>query len=631
MPAPTLTLSDIARVAGVQRPVVTTWRRRTSIGGTHASFPAAVARTGNVEHFDRDEVVAYLRLTGRGNRPVDDADLEAASYSETGTDPDTLHAALTLRLLAGEDLAESDAETLLELAEWHDPGDAFLRREISTLITGEVVDDAVLLHVDEAVAASYGAADALDRLAASWSRRSAQVRGLSAGLVTLVAGLCGELAEAPVTLRGDALAVAVAQRTADATVTTDATTDADDRRTLREVRARGLRPGPATEASRPLAVVSVLGLAPQDALTAAENAILGLGPGDRIVVLGAATVLCDDRLPAPARQLRDEILRSVSHHLRFAARLPHGHDGDAPRAALGLWVVQCGDPAPLVVLADVSTRRLDEIEAADLALDAYAAVTGDQRRQLRYARTVERPRMMAGRSVVPPGIGPRRLGRPDAAAGAARVDAMTLRVTAPLPEYAGHVAAATAPGPGATTRSIAELRSAGEVRLRQGFRLDPTLALPPGAVRVIDPVHGWRPETFDPLDVEDRLPRAVRTKPGDVVFVTSPRPRAVVDVDGGSLVVSPARILRPAAGTALGPHLLCELIERQPDTATDWRAWHVPVLRPEVARDLESHLAGLQRLRRELAERAALTTDLAKALIEGAATDTLTLVTTEGD
>ncbi len=63
----TLSLTDVAALAQVRRAVVSTWRRRPRAGGVEAPFPAPVATDGRSERFNRDEVVAWLEATGRGN------------------------------------------------------------------------------------------------------------------------------------------------------------------------------------------------------------------------------------------------------------------------------------------------------------------------------------------------------------------------------------------------------------------------------------------------------------------------------------------------------------------------------------------------------------------------------------
>lgn len=71
-----LTLSDIAALARVQRPVVTTWRKRSR--GTDRPFPPRKAYINGQEFFDVEEIVTWLEATGRGKNP--DARADAAAH-----------------------------------------------------------------------------------------------------------------------------------------------------------------------------------------------------------------------------------------------------------------------------------------------------------------------------------------------------------------------------------------------------------------------------------------------------------------------------------------------------------------------------------------------------------------------
>ncbi|BAS18310.1 hypothetical protein AHiyo8_pI66140 (plasmid) [Arthrobacter sp. Hiyo8] len=62
-----MTLSDVAALAQVQRPVVSMWRKR-SAGSIHP-FPQPAALDGGLELFDADHIAAWLTVTGRGNNP----------------------------------------------------------------------------------------------------------------------------------------------------------------------------------------------------------------------------------------------------------------------------------------------------------------------------------------------------------------------------------------------------------------------------------------------------------------------------------------------------------------------------------------------------------------------------------
>jgi hypothetical protein len=71
-----MTMTDIAELAGVQRPVVTTWRRR------HADFPAPAGGDESQPLFGPSDVAAWLFGTGRIGR--ERADQELSLFMLTG-------------------------------------------------------------------------------------------------------------------------------------------------------------------------------------------------------------------------------------------------------------------------------------------------------------------------------------------------------------------------------------------------------------------------------------------------------------------------------------------------------------------------------------------------------------------
>ena len=106
-----LGLSDVARLAGVHRPVVSVWRQRAA--GSGAPFPPAVKVRDGQEFFDGSAVARWLAQTGRGNNPTATEDVVAFG-TVTGsavTGPATLSALtalLTLTVMAGRHLATAD-------------------------------------------------------------------------------------------------------------------------------------------------------------------------------------------------------------------------------------------------------------------------------------------------------------------------------------------------------------------------------------------------------------------------------------------------------------------------------------------------------------------------------------------
>ena len=96
-----VSLADIARLARVQRPVVSMWRKRPAARGEIIPFPQPRATHDAHEVFDLAEVLGWLERTGRGNNP--DARIEAPLAlrvpARHGGETATLEAVLALSSL----------------------------------------------------------------------------------------------------------------------------------------------------------------------------------------------------------------------------------------------------------------------------------------------------------------------------------------------------------------------------------------------------------------------------------------------------------------------------------------------------------------------------------------------------
>lgn len=170
-----VTMTEIARIAGVTRQAVTNWRRRSG----SAPFPLAVDSLGGAERFDLRDILDWIDATGRGRNV--DARLDAPSIAVPGDlDLDNAVALLALRGGVSEDLAPLSPQERIALAEEMDPDDRYLLAEVREL----AADDDLAAYVDELLAAAFGPSDALDRLYAS---RAAQgSRGLTPALIDLL-------------------------------------------------------------------------------------------------------------------------------------------------------------------------------------------------------------------------------------------------------------------------------------------------------------------------------------------------------------------------------------------------------------------------------------------------------------
>jgi hypothetical protein len=338
-------------------------------------------------------------------------------------------------------------------------------------------------------------------------------------------------------------------------------------------------------------------------------------------------------------ELRDALLRQG--RVRAIVRLPRGLLITRPRQALALWVLgPAHHTVPIeerwTTLADLSDVELDQAAIGDLVSDLVAAM-GDRRtvqaHAFRFARPVATRTLLAGRGHL---VEPRpalvrrpRVSGPDLAVRIAELTAALGSVDVEPPVDIGVEAYDVEAGASSTTLGAAV--SAGHLRVLPGNRLN-SAALPGGTVRVVgsEELSGVaRPAAsgIDRLAFEAAHPAGRYTEPGDVVFCTSPRPAALVDVDGGAVVISPARVLRihATAPGGLLPDVLAADINAAPAGAKTWRGW--PIRRvPATERDaLTTVLAVLGRQRVDARERLALLDELEHLVVRGVASGSLHL------
>jgi hypothetical protein len=618
MTGPTLTLRDVADLAGVQRAVVSMWRRRPRVRGQLIPFPDPVPGGGPVERFRRDEVVAWLERTERGNNPEHRLDAQAWSVP-AGASLEDLVRLLCLAAHADGDLADLTAAERESLAERADPGDDVLLSEVRHL----AATNETLRFVDDLVEASYGLPEALARLEAGPANRALAHRDLTdeaTELVAAVVAACTEYLDAdrvPVAVTGcpTSLALAVASSARPLAVT-------DDGPEGRALRRRALlhdldlvdKPDP------PLAhLLSVVGLATDPALDRLDDLLVDLAPAHLAVVVGPASVLCE-RLRGEQERKRAQTLRV--RRLVAALRLPRGLWRKAHRQALGLWVCAGDQSTDRPMVADLGAYPPAELSIDDVAADVSGALSSRDTRAFRYLRAADLPAILTGAPIVPPGVRAPRLRSPYGD-HLDRVQAAALVTAEPQPPLDVLVAAA----PGAVVlrqRSLGELREAGLIKVLRGSRIDPQHGTPDGSVPVLTGDPEADGVALDPLDAARLYPRARRTEPGDVVFAQGPPPRARVDERGGSLVASPARIirLRPTAGA--GPHTFAAIINYQSPTS-EWPTWSVPLLDPAGAEALEAALVEAAAYGVALRQRQQARHDLITALIDGVAAGAVTV------
>ncbi|MFD7161561.1 hypothetical protein ACFV9C_43740 [Kribbella sp. NPDC059898] len=608
---PTLTLTNVALLARVSRPVVSMWRRRPRARGQFVPFPSAVATVGGIDRFDRDEVVGWLEQTGRGNNPEAREDAPALSIPESA-DADDVVTLLCLHAMSGTELAELDTAELHALAEQIDPADEILQREVYQLRA----DTDLFGYVDDLVGASYGVSDALARFESGRLQRQAGERGLAEGVVEL---LCKAGDAARAHLGGESIALVppsdhrLASRLAERFPAILAGPSASGRELRRLAVIGGFEV--IGEARGTVRVVSVVGESEAVALDALDDLVVSLRPTDIGIALGSAAVLCDE-LTGSGEQRRAQTLRAGN--LAMAIRLPRGLWKTAHRQSLAVWIVQGGRRTRSLRMADLTSESFD---LTDLASDISAALKLTEARAYRYARAGELAPVLAGGPVVPRGIRAVRLGTASSTSHLDEIHTATLTTNEPVPGY--DVTAAPAPGQVLLKqRSLGELVAAGHLAMKRGSRIDVTGQDREGTVRLLTADASVEDARLDPLDAVQLYPRATRTEPGDVIFRPRPRPLARVDLEGGALVASPSRILRLRPGATIGPQALAAIINLLAPPGTDWQTWSVPDLHAREAEALDATLAGaaqyLANLRRHIQATHDLTTSLIRGVASGA-------------
>ncbi len=674
-----VSLLDVAETAHVRRPVVTVWRRRYAGGAD--PFPEPVRQRGTQHLFSAAKVAAWVERNGRGNNPEFAIDLAVRAFSQDdGAAHLSLLSALTallrVKAAAGAALAARTPAEILDLADDVDPEDADSYTEIEA--AGDDLPRLAAL-ADVLADSAYTPAAALEQLLTATTAAAALARDatrpvldldrpvpatLTPVALELTAAIAGALhTRTPFTVadpepgRGDLLtAVLGDQEHLDPPVAVlPAGAGRATRRRLAahgyQVRARDLDQGFGTDA---LVVTALTGehLPEQEVLERIEDIALRLAPGQRALVLGPARALLDAAEGRGVETVRSQLLRTDK--VRAAVLLPPGLVPERSRERLALWVL--GDAHPQVpirqrwvMVADVSEQlltpsgRLDRAVLSDLLTDLVAAMgTAAQvgAHAFAFARFTLTATILAGGGGLLASARPvQRSVREDDGVASAHAQEL-LRVLAEQPRtpvtFSTQRGSAVAP----RTARIGELIDKGVLRRLPGHRIDPgdvhAAAGAPGEVAVIgeaeltgEAAPGSR--VADRLELEARCPASRLTEPGDVVFTVTPRPAALVDAAGFSVVAYPAQVLRverPEVG--LVAEVLAREVAGQDAAARRWRDFPVRLVPPEQGRSVAGALAQVRRAQAELAERAARLEELAATVVAGAATGVLLVGQYEG-
>jgi hypothetical protein len=623
-----MTMAEIAALARVKRPVVTTWRRR------YPDFPQPAGGGAMTPLFDSGQVAEWLIGTGRDQESRIEADLSLHVLTSLGADlaPADLVALLTalicLRDQDGELVAAVPGDLhgdLLARAARLDPSDTCLRSELSLLPAdaGQLTE-----AVDGLVEAAWGCARALEQIMGAGQRfRVGQLyaRTIAPGLARLAAELTGARERArertvticdPAAGPGDLLA-AVADTVGPDYQPIFQAAEADHylaRLTGRRLAVHGvawadlrLAVGgtvPDSWADPDVIITQIPYLpgeirSPDQVIERLDDIALRLAPGCTAVVLGPADVLAGDLPPySPAERARAKLLSSGM--IEAIIQLPGGLIPFRPGYDVALWVLTSAYESPYrgwVLLADASGQELTSEVITALVEDVVTwrrdgyrpqahtrafgvqVRVGDLMNALRPL-TARRPARIPGARTAATAL-VTRVTELEAALGQLATDSPGAR-----PPIRSGIAAGRRPSPPAQTLGV--LAKSGRLVIHPGTRLRDVPVSHDGHHDVIGApeVLGRARRGARRIDrlVLAGLPRAHLTEPGDVVVTTIPEFGVLVDHAGLAVVEFPARALRiPAA-------------ERQsftPRTLAGLLTERVPSLRPVGAvrpvRRLEDH------------------------------------------
>ncbi|WP_227008192.1 hypothetical protein [Pseudarthrobacter sp. AB1] len=664
-----MTLSDVASLAQVQRPVVSMWRKRSS--GGPLPFPVSTAQANGVELFDADQVTAWLQATGRGNNPEarNDVAVFARLAAPRGEQPrdsrqtfEGLTALLALKVITGQALAQSSAAELLDAVDEADPDDVFLYSELEAL--GSALSG-LASFADRLADSAFSAPAAFEKLLAHRFKeglREQSDTALTEEALKLVGATAMELASTldsrllfvDSTPGGSDVMLSIIEQFGESRPITLLAADhhgSASRLARRRLAVHGTDSKPVKVDAKGAFTVNGPAVhvaqypAPGDRaldttgiLNSVENIVLQMHDSQRAVVIAPARVLCD-ALDGEAGNLRSDLLRSG--RVRAIVRLQQGLLRAKPREPQALWVLGPSfADVPIAQrwtsVADLSTTPLTLDVSQDLISDVVASM-GDRAtiraHSFRFTRLVQTRVLLASRGSLGSGLPARSS---TAAAGGAesalRVEELVRLLSAGTSASALPGVQPAAPGAGPRAASIQELLTAGNLKYVKGIRLQETDLNRRGGSRIlgreelVNP-HDARQRFITLLDFAAKYPAGHLTEPGDIVFCTSPKPAAMVDAEGGAVVVFPARILRIDRGDPGGlvPDVVAADISSRPAADKSWRNWRSRRA-PEVQRQPLSHaLARLQHEQAEARQRLNRLEELATLITDGVAGGSLTL------
>ncbi|MGK3950949.1 hypothetical protein ACLKM7_01355 [Microbacterium sp. I2] len=642
-PSLLIDLAGVARLAGVQRPVASMWRSR--FASTSDPFPEPSGEMGGRPQFEAKQVADWLVRTGHGNNPEAREDAAAAAAPADFSFADSsavaeLESLITLHSQT-DDLGELTHSQIEEAAAEVDPLDGMLQAEISAHVRRGAPWLEYSAHL---IDAAYSPSAAL----ALVTRRHAVSHRAAGSAGPLVADAIALVVDATLALVGDGDAVTL--DAGDATLSSMLARKFGDDVSIvlpagthsRRVRRQLLVDGHwLADAEEHLTRSVVVARIPSDRgddvagmLRAVDEVSLSLRDPDAAVVIGPARALVDPLTPTDERA-RAEILRSG--RIRGIARLSAGMVESATRESLALWVFgePVGEVTPaqrLTAVADLTAIPLTPAARADLVSDMIAGMgSGRDLRahQFRFATFVRTTSLQARSGSLVASATPKPV---PATTDATHLPALLDIAADTVRDDIAPIEIATDAHDVPRATSVPELINARHLRRIQGTRLDPNLLGSEGLI-VVTSSDLDNPATIgrtrvDQLTLATQHPNAQLTRPGDVIFRTSPTAAAWVDTDGSKVVAYPARVLRITVGDPGG--LVPEVIAADITGATAgpgaWKRWMLRRVAPHTIAPLRQALADIAAAREDLEARAARLSDYSALIVAGATSGAVTMI-----
>ena len=635
-------MQGIANLAGVERPAVTQWRRRHPVGSSNP-FPNPLKEAGGdagagsaCTRFDALKVATWLVDTGHGNNPeaVEDAALHSHIFDAALNDPQ-VWLALAVHSRIGEEVTDATIRDYLHGCWWAP----------RNLLASDYSDAAATANT--LAEAAYSPVKVLKEIVRQ--RRGASAEGLLLDADALLAALGAELVRS---LRSGAPIPEVVSHGLGAQAWAVWAAEAQEVPPSITFTRSALTPDSQSQALTPELCLSVaLSLQVEEPTDDFDPAAIGfvqwasatakdakrffdlvayvqdgLDARGCAVILGPADLLVESQSKEVNIERKNFLWgakNNLRSPLRYSVLLPYGWTQKLGQRQLALWVLRAREnnkpDSDMVVLADWSSLTFDGVQSRQFVSDVLAAVgTEVSPRQHVFQNGCVLPdKAVRRQDSLRPARDHAAVIQEPASIASLRDQAAGLELD---PSLFDGVMQSGNPyelrWKRLSSLEVASRQPAPLVRVISGSKLqDVNVMNPDGSIPVVGrselagvaPV-GSRSATITEISV--KLPSSTLTEPGDVICLFAKQPFALVDVNGGCLVESPAFILRSLRTRGrtkvlleevTSPYLLAREVRRA--TTKNRKKWMVPVLSrrdadffEEIMRAVESRRAELLRL-----------------------------------